>query len=321
MIIENVDYIMLTEEEAKETFQEDEVFEEENTDEDFDYDYDDVVITDSVKLYLQEISRIPLLTPEAEKALGYRILEGDTKAKEELVEHNLKLVVSIAKKYCGCGLPLLDLIQEGSIGLMTAAARFDVRKGFRFTTYATWWVRQAISNALTSQSRQIRIPAHINIIIRKVKQASISLTQTLHREPTIEEISAEIGIPVDKITVAMDMSKAVSSLEAPLNDDGESCIADCIASDDEDDPIQNLMNEFNEKLLNRIFSTLGNQEATVLKMRFGIEDGQPKTLEAVGEHYGVSKERIRQIEIKALRKLRHPMRMTLLRELAEAMNA
>lgn len=316
MLIENIDYVVLTETEAKETFQE-ENYEEEDTNEVY---YSDEIITDSVKLYLQEISRIPLLTPEEERAIGYRILEGDETAKQELVEHNLKLVVSIAKKYCGCGLSLLDLIQEGSLGLMAAAGRYDVSRGFRFSTYATWWIRQAISNALTSQSRQIRIPAHVNTAVRKVKQATIALTQKLQREPTLDELAQETGIPADKISVAMDMSRAVTSLEAPLNDDGDGCVADCIAGDEDYDPLENMMKEFNTKLLNRVFDTLGIQEANVLRMRFGIGTDEPKTLEAVGEYYGVSKERIRQIEIKALRKLRHPMRMTLLRELAEAMN-
>lgn len=246
------------------------------------------------------------------------MLLGDKDAERELVEHNLKLVVSIAKKYVGCGISFLDLIQEGSLGLMNAAERYDVTKGFRFSTYATWWIRQAISNALMSQSRQIRIPAHINNMMRKIKQASASLYQELQREPTSAEIAALLELPVDKVEITMEMSKTVTSLDAPLNDDGDGCVGDYVPYDDDYDPLAIMMEEFNTKILNKVFSTLGTQEAQVLKMRFGIGYDKQHTLEDVGAYYGVSKERIRQIEIKALRKLRHPMRVALLDELKEA---
>jgi RNA polymerase primary sigma factor len=306
-MIATAETCVLTEKEAHELYGKEE------------YDSDsDILITDSVKLYLQDINRIPLLTVVQERALGERVLLGDKDAERELVEHNLKLVVSIAKKYVGCGISFLDLIQEGSLGLMNAAERYDVTKGFRFSTYATWWIRQAISNALMSQSRQIRIPAHINNMMRKIKQASASLYQELQREPTSVEIAALLELPVDKVEITMEMSKTVTSLDAPLNDDGDGCVGDYVPYNDDYDPLAIMMEEFNTKILNKVFSTLGTQEAQVLKMRFGIGYDKQHTLEDVGAYYGVSKERIRQIEIKALRKLRHPMRVALLDELKEA---
>ncbi len=304
---------VLTENEAHEIYGKEE---EEDTTEVY---YSDVVITDSVKLYLQEINRIPLLTADQERELGEKILQGDAEAKNKLVEHNLKLVVSIAKKYCGCGLTFLDLIQEGSLGLMNAAERFDITKGFRFSTYATWWIRQAISNALMSQSRQIRIPAHVNNLMRKIKQTSAAMYQELQREPTPAELAEKLSIEEEKISTAIEMSKTLTSLDAPLNDDGEGCVGDYVPYEDDYNPLNHLMEEYSDKLLERIFNTLGHQEGNVLKMRFGIGYGKQHTLEEVGEHYNVSKERIRQIEIKALRKLRHPLRMALLKEFAEAM--
>lgn len=301
--------IILTAEEAKETYQ----------DETEEIYYCDETITDSVKLYFHDINKIPLLTLEEEQALGYRILEGDQEAVDKLIEHNLKLVVSIAKKYSDCGLSIMDLVQEGTIGLATAANKYDVTKGFRFSTYATWWIRQSISNALSSQCRQIRVPTHVNNMVRKVKQTASLLTQQLQREPTPAELAKELNIPIEKLTIALNTTKAIASLDAPLTDDSDACVADCIADEEDNAPIQSLMNEFNSALLNKIFYTLGEQEGNVLRMRFGIGGKAPQTLEEVGEYYGVSKERIRQIELKALRKLRHPMRMELLYELQEAM--
>ena len=300
--------IVLTEEEAKDTF----------TDNDEYYESDEMT-TDMVKLYLHDIGKYHILSPEEEQELGYLILQGDMEARDKLVQHNLKLVVSIAKRYCGCGIGFLDLIQEGNIGLITAASKFDVSKGFRFSTYATWWIRQSISNALTSQSRSIRIPAHISHLLRKIKKTKTELIQVLGHEPTMAELAAAVGETEEKIIDIVEISKAVSSLDAPVDEDGETCVSDCVGDDSADDPIANLMVEFNQSLLERIFNTLGRQEANVLKMRFGIGYDEAQTLEEVGSHYGVSKERIRQIEIKALRKLRHPLRMQLLLELQESM--
>jgi RNA polymerase primary sigma factor len=300
---------VLTEDEAKDIFQ----------NEDEESYYSDDVLTDSVKMYLQEINKIPLLTAEEERKLGAQVLRGDTAARDKLVEHNLKLVVSIAKRYRGCGLGFLDLIQEGNAGLILAASKFDIAKGCRFSTYATWWIRQSISNALTNQSRPIRIPAHINVLVRKIRQASAQLTQTLGREPQTAEIADMLDIEEDKITSALEMTKTISSLDVPVDDDGETCLADCVGDNSNADPHIALMNEFNAQLLERVFNTLNAQESAVLRMRFGLVGDHAQTLEEVGENLGLSKERIRQVEIKALRKLRHPLRMALLHELQDAM--
>ena len=266
--------IILTEEEAKETYQNETEYESGE------------VETDMVKIYLKDIGQYHILSPEEEQKLGYRILEGDKSAEEELVKHNLKLVVSIAKKYCGCGIGFLDLIQEGNMGLITAARKFDVSKGFRFSTYATWWIRQSISNALAAQSRSIRIPAHINNLVRKIKN---NLIQELKREPTMAELAAAVGETEERITEILEISRTVTSLDMPLEDDNDTVLGDCVRDDKNDDPIKNLMVEFNNSLLEKVFSTLNRQEAQVLKMRFGIECDHPQTLEEVGAYYNVSK--------------------------------
>ena len=268
-------------------------------------------------MYLNEINKIPLLTVEEEHALGLKILEGDKDAINKMVEHNLKLVISIAKKYTGCGLPFLDVIQEGNTGLMSAAEKFDVTKGFRFSTYATWWIRQAISNALTSQTRNIRVPAHVHILARQAKRAMGTLMQTLGREPTLQEVAEELKTSIEQVKTALDMSKGTASLDAPFSEDEDSSIADYVADTSNENPLNNLIQEFNSSLLETIFKTLNSQEVTVLRKRFGLETGEAQTLEEVGEALQLSKERVRQVELKALRKLRHPLRMAVLEELKD----
>ena len=278
-------------------------------------DYDPSgLVGDSVKLYLQQISDIPLLSFDEEKTLATRIATGDTEATNTLVEHNLRLVVSIAKKYMGCGLSLLDLIQEGNIGLIKAAEKYDAAKGFRFSTYATWWIRQTISRALSDQSRAIRIPANVAELTGKIKKVSNTLTQKLGRAPTEEEIADAIGIEVDKVRVAMDMSQAVSSLDVAVGDDDDTTVGDLQPDNHAENPMTKLVAEANREIIETVFATLSDREAKVLRLRFGLESDQPRTLEQVGQELGVTRERIRQIETKALRKMRNPLRMRMLKE-------
>lgn len=278
-------------------------------------DYDPSgLVGDSVKLYLQQISDIPLLSFDEEKALAARISAGDTEAANTLVEHNLRLVVSIAKKYMGCGLSLLDLIQEGNIGLIKAAEKYDAAKGFRFSTYATWWIRQTISRALSDQSRAIRIPANVAELTGKIKKVSNTLTQKLGRAPTEEEIADTIGIEVDKVRVALDMSQAVSSLDVAVGDDDDTTVGDLQPDNHAENPMTKLIAEANREIIETVFATLSDREAKVLRLRFGLDSDQPRTLEQVGQELGVTRERIRQIETKALRKMRNPLRMRMLKE-------
>lgn len=269
---------------------------------------------DSVSLYLKQISNIPLLTAEEEKELGLKIADGDKKAVDKLVSHNLRLVVSIAKRYRGCGIPLLDLIQEGNIGLMKAAEKFDLDKGCRFNTHATWWVRQTINRSLADKSRTIRIPSNVSELVNKIKKVSAPMIQKLNRFPTSEELSAELGIEIDKIETALDMSQAVASLDVPVSEDEETSMGDLIADPHLENPIKKLTEECNKEIVESVLSTLTKREADVLRRRFGIETGEPQTLEEIGQSYGVTRERIRQIETKAMRKMRHPMRVKVLRE-------
>lgn len=272
------------------------------------------VVQDSLRAYLKSISEHPRLTFEQEKALSARALTGDRAAINTLVECNLLLVVSIAKKYYGCGLPFLDLIQEGNLGLIKAAEKYDGNKGFRFSTYATYWIRQTISRALGDQSRAIRIPANLVSILSKVKKAMSELTQILDHKPTEEEIAKYLNIELDKVQTVMDIAQVTASLDTPVDDEGETCMGDLIVDKSTLNPYENLIKEVNSQIIDSVFNTLTPREADILKMRFGIGFKKAMTLEEVGEHFGLTKERIRQIEGKAIRKLRNPLRSKVLME-------
>ena len=278
------------------------------------YEYDESVVLDGVKAYLKSIGNHPRLSFEEEKELSEKSLSGDRDAQTKLVECNLKLVVPIAKRYMGCGLPLLDLIQEGNLGLMKAAEKYDGSKGFRFSTYATYWIRQAISRALGDQSRTIRIPANMVELLSKVRRGSAELLQALRREPTEQEIADHLGIELEKVQTVMDMAQATTSLDLAVDDDGETTMGDLIADSSVENPYQNMVKEANTQIVEAVLATLSNKEADILRMRFGIGADKPMTLEEVGQHYGVTRERIRQVENKAIRKLRNPLRANMLRE-------
>lgn len=272
------------------------------------------IVGDSTRFYLKEISKIPLLTYEEEKNLALRIKDGDQEAADILVEHNLRLVVSIAKHYTGCGLSLLDLIQEGNVGLIEAAKKYDVNRGFRFSTYATWWVRQKIGRALSDQSRSIRVPAHIAELVSKIKKVMGTMTQELGRTPTEEEIAEKLNVEVDKVKVALDMSQAISSLDIPVGEDEETTIGDLQADPSVKNLMANLIDEANRQIIETVFATLNEREANVLRLRFGMNVNHAYTLEEVGNELGITRERVRQIETRALRKMRNPVRMNVLRE-------
>lgn len=293
--------IMILENEAQETFNE-------------EYSYDDSYVLDGIKAYLKSIGNHPRLSFEEEKELSVKALNGDEAAINRLVECNLKLVIPIAKRYHGCGLPLLDLIQEGNLGLIKAAEKYDGSKGFRFSTYATYWIRQAISRALGDQSRTIRIPANMVELLSKVKRVSAELTLQLHRDPTDQEIATALGVELDKVQTVMDLAQATSSLDVAVDDDGETCIGDLIADENILTPYQSLVKEANCQIVENVLSTLSAKEANILRMRFGIGSDRAMTLEEVGQHYGVTRERIRQVENKAIRKLRSPLRVRMLKE-------
>lgn len=276
--------------------------------------YENNVVLDSVKAYLNEITNHDRLTAEEEKELSARILAGDQDAARRLAECNLLLVVSIAKKYQNCGMPFLDLIQEGNLGLMKAASKYDGSKGFRFSTYATYWIRQAISRALGEQSRAIRIPSNLLELLSKVKKAKAELMQTNGTEPSEKEIADHIGADLDKVQTVLDLAQVTTSLDTPVDDEGETCIGDLIADNSAENPLSKLLREANSQIIQSVLNTLPPREAEILRMRFGIDREKPMTLEEVGQHYGLTKERIRQVENKAIRKLRHPARAKLLKE-------
>jgi len=264
--------------------------------------------TDPVRQYLREIGRVPLLDAEDEVELAKRYEKNEKRAKDKLTESNLRLVVSIAKKYIGRGLSLLDLIQEGNQGLIRAVEKYDWRKGFKFSTYATWWIRQAITRAIADQARTIRIPVHMVETINKLYRTSRRLMQELGREPTPEEIGAELELDADRVREIFKIAQEVTSLEAPVGEDQESFLGDFIPDESQLSPVDAASKQLLKDHLDEVLGTLSDREARVLKLRFGLEGTKQMTLEEVGKVFGVTRERIRQIEAKALRKLKHPSR-------------
>ena len=275
---------------------------------------DGVNVDDPVRMYLREIGRIPLLTYDQELELAKKVLEGDEEAKQKLAESNLRLVVSIAKKYVGRGMLFLDLIQEGNMGLIKAVEKFDYTKGFKFSTYATWWIRQAITRAIADQARTIRIPVHMVETINKLIRTSRHLLQQLGREPTQEEIAKELEIPVEKVMEIQKIAQDPVSLETPIGEEDDSHLGDFIQDDDSPAPQDSAAYTLLKEQLEEVMQTLTPREAKVLKLRFGLEDGKARTLEEVVKEFMVTRERIRQIEAKALRKLRHPSRSKKLKD-------
>ena len=274
----------------------------------------DLTINDPVRMYLKEIGQIKLLTTEEELELADRITAGDEQAKATLAEANLRLVVSIAKRYVGRGMLFLDLIQEGNIGLMKAVEKFDVTKGYKFSTYATWWIRQAITRARADQARTIRVPVHMVETINKLARVERQLTLELNREPTEEELSKKMGTSVEKIRDIYKISQEPVSLEIPIGEEDDSHLGDFIPDETNMSPEDFAVNELLKDEISEVLLTLTEREEKVIRLRFGLEDGRPRTLEEVGQLFGVTRERIRQIEAKALRKLRHPSRSRKLKD-------
>ena len=276
-----------------------------------------VKINDPVRMYLKEIGRVNLLTADEEVQLALRIEQGDEEAKQELAEANLRLVVSIAKRYVGRGMQFLDLIQEGNMGLMKAVEKFDYRRGFKFYTYATWWIRQAITRAIADQARTIRIPVHMVETINKLIRIQRQLLQDLGREPLPEEIGAEMDMPTEKVRNILKIAQEPVSLETPIGEEDDSHLGDFIEDQDATSPADHAAYEMMKKQLENVLDTLTDREENVLRLRFGLDDGRTRTLEEVGKVFGVTRERIRQIEAKALRKLRHPSRSKQLKDFLE----
>ncbi len=269
---------------------------------------DGLSVDDPVRMYLKEIGKIPLLSPEREAYLAERIAEGDKQAKDELVEANLRLVVSIAKRHVGKGMFFLDLIQEGNLGLMKAVEKFDYQKGYKFSTYATWWIRQAITRAIADQARTIRIPVHMVETIHKVSRTARQLLQELGRDPTTNEIAARLSMTPEKVREIMKIAQDPVSLETPIGEEEDSHLGDFVEDNDSPAPSEKTSQSLLHEQLLAVLKTLTPREEKVLKLRFGLEDGRPRTLEEVGKTFDITRERIRQIEAKALRKLRHPSR-------------
>ncbi|HHU69692.1 MAG TPA: RNA polymerase sigma factor RpoD [Thermoanaerobacterales bacterium] len=274
-------------------------------------------IDDPVRMYLKEIGKVPLLTAEEEVELAKRIEKGEIEAKRKLAEANLRLVVSIAKRYVGRGMLFLDLIQEGNLGLIKAVEKFDYRKGYKFSTYATWWIRQAITRAIADQARTIRIPVHMVETINKLIRVSRQLLQELGRDPLPEEIAEEMQLPVEKVREIMKIAQEPVSLETPIGEEEDSHLGDFIPDEDAPAPAEAAAFMLLKEQLEDVLDTLTDREEKVLRLRFGLDDGRPRTLEEVGQVFGVTRERIRQIEAKALRKLRHPSRSKKLKDYLE----
>ncbi|MGN1301719.1 MAG: RNA polymerase sigma factor RpoD [Clostridia bacterium] len=276
--------------------------------------FEGISVDDPVRMYLREIGKIPLLSFDEEAELAKRVMDGDEEAKQKLSESNLRLVVSIAKKYVGRGMLFLDLIQEGNMGLIKAVEKFDYTKGYKFSTYATWWIRQAITRAIADQARTIRIPVHMVETINKLIRTSRHLLQQLGREPTLEEIAEEMELPLEKVMEIQKIAQDPVSLETPIGEEDDSHLGDFIQDEDSPAPQDSAAYTLLREQLEDVMNTLTPREAKVLKLRFGLEDGRPRTLEEVGKEFMVTRERIRQIEAKALRKLRHPSRSKKLRD-------
>lgn len=291
--------------------------EEEASDDDVIYEdksNKDIKIDDPVRMYLKEIGRINLLTPEEEYEYAIRVLDGDEEAKRKLAESNLRLVVSNAKKYVGRGMRFLDLIQEGNIGLMKAVEKFDPHRGFKFSTYATWWIKQGITRSIADQARTIRVPVHMVETINKLARTQRAMTQELNREPTEEELAERLDLTVDKIREVYKISQDPVSLETPVGDEEDTILGNFIKDEKMMSPEEYANAEMLKEELKEVLKTLTEREAKVLELRFGLEDGNTLTLEEVGQIFGVTRERIRQIEAKALRKLRHPSRSKKLKD-------
>lgn len=276
-----------------------------------------IAVDDPVRMYLKEIGKVPLLSADEEIQLAQRMENGDEEAKKKLCEANLRLVVSIAKRYVGRGMLFLDLIQEGNLGLIKAVDKFDYRKGYKFSTYATWWIRQAITRSIADQARTIRIPVHMVETINKLIRVSRQLLQTYGREPLPEEIAKEMGISVDKVREIQKIAQEPVSLETPIGEEEDSHLGDFIPDDDVPAPAEAAAFSMLKEQLVEVLDTLTDREQKVLKLRFGLEDGRSRTLEEVGKEFNVTRERIRQIEAKALRKLRHPSRSKKLKDYLE----
>ncbi len=316
-----VDVLRISENEQDELILDDDV-ELENLDEEEEVELDKidlsvpegVSIEDPVRMYLKEIGKVPLLTAEEEIELAQKMEQGDEAAKKRLAEANLRLVVSIAKRYVGRGMLFLDLIQEGNLGLIKAVEKFDYRKGYKFSTYATWWIRQAITRAIADQARTIRIPVHMVETINKLIRVSRSLLQELGREPTPEEIAAEMEMPVERVREILKISQEPVSLETPIGEEEDSHLGDFIQDDNVPVPADAAAFTLLKEQLGEVLGTLTEREQKVLRLRFGLDDGRARTLEEVGREFNVTRERIRQIEAKALRKLRHPSRSRKLKD-------